>query len=157
MKLKTFLETFTAALAADSDLSAWAAVNFGRSLSIYKDLPSDTFPSIEDDYPFVVLMPADKASGQQTPRIEYGLEAWLGINKSAYISRAESDVTEPAGVDLICDFIDKVKVAVAAAMPANTSVSFVEMVDALGRTPECDGYIEMNFIEVVTIGTDPLD
>lgn len=157
MQLKTFLETFTAAVAQDSGLTSWLYSRFARSLSVYKDLPSDLFPDIEDDYPFVVLLPSEKSSGQQIRNIDYGLDAWLGLNVSTYQTRAEAGVVAPDGVDLICDFIEKVKQAVVAGLPANTHVSFVEAIDTLGRPPEVQGFIEMSFREVVTIGTNPLD
>lgn len=156
MKFKTLFEIFAAALAQDDSLTSWARLNFARDLAVYKDLPTDVFPDIEDDYPFVMLLPTEKTSGQQSRHIEYGLDAWLGLNMATYQTRAEGNVTEPAGVDMICDFIEKVKDAVVAAMPANTSVSFVEAIDGMGRPPEVQGFIEMDFREVVTIGTDPL-
>ena len=156
MQLKTFLETVTAAVARDSALTAWALAQFDTALSVYKDLPSDTFPDIEDDYPFVVLLPTEKSSGQQQRVIEYGLDAWLGLNVAAYKTRAEANVTEPSGVDLACDFLQKVKDAVIDALPANTTVTFIETIDTLGRPPEVQAYLEMDFTELVTIGTDPL-
>ena len=156
MNLKTFLETFTAAVARDSALTSWAATHFA-TLSVYKDMPSDAFPSIEDDYPFVVLLPTEKTSGQQSRHIEYGLDAWLGLNVAGYKTRAEGNLTEPSGVDLICDFIEKVKAAIVTGLPANVSVSFTEAIDTLGRPPEVQAFIEMDFVEVVTLGTDPLD
>jgi len=156
MELKTFLETTATAVAQDSDLTAWVLASFGIALTVYKDLPSDVFPDIENDYPFVVLLPTEKRSGQEQRVIEYGLDAWLGLNVATYQTRAEGNLTDPTGVDLICDFIEKVKTAVVSDLPANTSVSFVEVIDTLGRPPEVQGFIEMDFRQVVTIGTDPL-
>lgn len=155
MDLKTFLETFTAAVARDADLASWAKRHFGE-LTVYKDLPSDTFPDIEDDYPFVVLLPTEKSSGQRQRRIDYGLDAWLGLNIDTYKTRAEGNVTEPGGVDLICDFIEKVKTAVTAGQPDGFTVSFLEVIDTLGRPPEVQGFIEMIFVQDLSIGDDPL-
>ena len=157
MNLKTFLDIFTTAVARDADLSVWATINFGRDLTVYKDLPSDTFPDIENDYPFVTLLPTEKTSGQQQRHIEYGIDAWLGLNQGDYAVLPDTNIVEPSGVDLICEFIDYVKAAVVTALPANTSVSFIELIDTLGRPPEVQGFIEMDFREVVTIGTDPLE
>ena len=144
MELKTFLETFADAVAQDSDLTSWLQVNFSRSLTLIVDLPSDNFPDIEDDYPFVVLLPSEKSSAQQQRYIDYGLDIWLGISTETYVTRADG-ATEPSGVALICDFIEKVKTAVVDGLPANTWVSFVEAIDTLGRPPEVQGFIEMNF------------
>jgi hypothetical protein len=155
MNLKTFLETFTAAVARDADLGSWAKRHFGQ-LTVYKDIPSDTFPDIEDDFPFVVLLPTEKQSNQEWRRIEYGLDAWLGLNIATYKTRADGNVTEADGVDLICDFIEKVKAAVVAAQPEGFTVTFIEEIDTLPRPPEVHGFITMEFIQKLVIGMDPL-
>ena len=88
--------------------------------------------------------------------IEYNLDAWLGLSTDEYRTRAEDNVTEPSGLVLICDFIERVKTAIVAGLPDHTSVGFLEMIDTLGRPPEVQGFIEMNFRQTIPIGTDPL-
>ncbi len=153
MELKTFFNTFKEAVAQDSNLAAWASAQFGRQLSVWADLPADTFPDVESDYPFVVIMPVEKDSDQQRRLISYRLEAWLAFSMADYKkTTARAGLTEATGSDLICDFIEYVKAAVVAALPANTTVGFVELVDALGHPPDVEGFIEMSFRHEPTIG-----
>ena len=152
MNLKTFFNTFKEAVAQDSDLSSWAYAQFGKQMSVWADLPSDTFPDVSDDYPFVVIVPAEKETNQQRRLITYRLEAWLAFSLADYQTRAEPNLTEPSGSELICDFIELVKAAVVAALPDNTTVGFLELVDALGHPPDVEGFIEMNFRHEPTIG-----
>jgi len=156
MNLKTFFNIFKEAVARDADLSSWVYATFGSQLSVRADLPADTIPDVEDDYPFIVLVPVERDSDQQRREISYRLEAWLAFSMEDYRTPAEVSLTEPSGSELICEFIDYVKAAVVAALPANTWVGFVEMVDALGHPPDVEGFIEMNFRHEPPIGSgDP--
>lgn len=152
MNLKTFFHTIKDGLAQDSDLSQWAYATFGKQLSVWADLPSDDFPNVESDYPFVVLVPVEKSSDQRRRAINYELEAWLAFSLAGYKKTSEIGVIEPSGVDLICDFVEYVKAAVVAVCPADTTVRFIEQIDALAHPPDVEAFVGISFVHAPSIG-----
>jgi hypothetical protein len=71
-------------------------------------------------------------------------------------SMRASLVEQPAGIELILDLGTAVAAAVAAALPANTSMGYELSADTLGALPEVHGYIDFDFITYVTMAGDPL-
>ena len=156
MDLKTFFETFAAGIAADSDLQTWANANFSKDAAVYKEVNHNSPPDAEDDSPFLVLISPAKDSAGDDRTTEYSFGVWLVIYQSGAATRGD-DAIEPITVDLILDFIEKVKDAIRATLPANFEVRFIEETDTIGAMPEVHGFLDCVFRETVLIGSNPLD
>lgn len=157
MDLKTFFTSARNAVARDAGLNAWCLATFGRPLKVWADMPGDDFPAADDDYPFVLLTMPEKSSDQDLREVTYDLEAWLCFSLADYRATADANVTEPAGIELMCDMITQLKTALSAARPANSSIAVSELVDALGRPPEVNGYLSLHYRHRLSLGDgDPL-
>jgi len=156
MDLYDFFNTFTTAVAKDVALDLWAMAHFGHHVTVYPDLDFSNPPDSEDDTPYVIFHSPGKRSGQEMRTIDYGMELWLVLNKSTHKTRAEDNITEPAGVELISDFITKTQAAIVAALPANFMVDFEVVTDTIGMIPEIHGHLACEFMQRLVIGQDPL-
>jgi len=123
---------------------------------VYADLPADDLPDEETDTPYVLLHSPGRENDRERNTIEYVLGLWLVLNVDTYNTRLEGTVTEPSGVELMCDFITKVQAAITAALPANFSLAFSIDTDTLGQKPEVHGFLAATFTQRLCLGTDPL-
>ena len=156
MDLKTFFETFAAGIAADAALQTWANANFGKDAAVYKEVDHNNPPDAQGDAPFLVLVSPSKDSAGDDRTPEYGFGVWLVVYQQGTANRAD-DAIEPVTVDLLLEFIEKVKDAIRASMPASFEVRFIEETDTIGAMPEVHGFLDCAFRQSVLIGSNPLD
>lgn len=157
MDLYTFFNTFVEAVANDSELNAWANINFERSVKVFAEVDAANDPDEEDDTPYVIFGSPGKQFHREKSRVEYFMDAFLTINKDGYKLRTEDNVVEALGVKLVSEFIEHLKNAVVAALPANFVCGFTAETDTVTRLPEVCGYMDIDFSQVLTIGEDPMD
>jgi len=156
MNLYTFFNTFIAAVAADSTLDDWANSMFGTGIKVLADLVSDDLPAAAD-MPYIIFHTPEVSKHQERRANEYVMGVDLALDKDALKIRAEGSITEPAGIELILDFVEKIIDIIAASLPANTVFGYRLAADTLGSLPEVHGYMDLEFSEKITIGTDPMD
>jgi len=157
MDLYTFFNTFVEAVARDSELDAWANINFGRSVKVFAEVDAADDPSEEDDTPYVIFGSPGKSFHREKSRVEYFMGGFLTINKDGYKLRTEENVVEALGVKLVSEFIELIKNAIVAALPANFICGFTAETDTVTRLPEMCGYLDIDFIQMLTIGEDPME
>jgi hypothetical protein len=150
-----FFNTFVTAIAGNAAISSWCNANFGKGLAVFADVTSGDLPTAAD-MPYALVHTPSVSKHQDRREQRYGLAVDVGINKDALATRAETNVEQPAGIELILDLGTAVAAAVAAALPANTSMGYELSADTLGALPEVHGYIDFDFITYVTMAGDPL-
>lgn len=155
MDLYEFFNTFIEAAADNSELDAWANINFGRDVNVYADLDFDDAPD-EDEMPYMVFHSPGKTAHQERRITEYTIGVWMVIYQTGNKTRVEDNVTEPSGVKLISDFITKVQTLIKAAVPSNFVVGLAIDTDTIGMLPEIHAYMDITFQERILIGSDPL-
>jgi len=156
MNLHDFFDGVVASVAGDATLAAWANSHFGTGVSVFMEIPSESFPDYDNDAPFVVIGSPWRRANQERRTVEYGAEAWLGIETSTYATRADG-ATEPAGVELIIDMIEMVKNAIAAGLPEGVTMALEEYTDSLAAHDYCEGFMVMDFTRQLTIGEEPFE
>lgn len=150
-----FLNLFVTGIARDASTSAWCNAFFGRGLKVLADLEGAALPSAADMPYALIHTPAiDKHQDRREQR--YGLAVDLALDKDALSARAEPNIAQPAGVELILDLATLVAAAVKTALPANTTMGYSLSADTLGALPEVYAYMDFDFITIVTIAGDPL-
>jgi len=157
MDLYTFFNTFVEAVANDSELDAWAHINFERSVTVFAEVDAAADPDEDDDTPYVIFGSPGKSFHQRKSQVEYFFEGFLSINKDGYKLRTEDNVTEALGVKLVSEFVEHIKNAMVAALPANFTCGFTVETDTVTRLPEMCGYLDINFTQDLTIGEDPME
>jgi len=155
--LYTFFNTFVEAVAQNSELDAWANINFERSVKVFPEVDAADDPDVEDDTPYVIFGSPAKSFHREKNRVEYFMGGFLTINKDGYTLRTEDNVVEALGVKLISEFIEHIKNAIVAALPANFICGFTAETDTVTRLPEVCGYLDIDFTQVLVIGEDPMD
>jgi hypothetical protein len=156
MDLETFFETFIAGIAADTALQTWANANFGKDAGVHGEINHNSPPDAETDAPFCVLVSPSKDSASDNRSPEYGFGVWLVIYADDTDARPD-DAIVPATVKLLLQFIEKVKDAIRANLPANFEVRFIEETDTIGAMPEVHGYLDCFLHAPALIGANPLD
>jgi len=150
-----FFSTFVTAVGRNDTLSTWAQVHFGSKVQVFSDLPAEDPPGA-DDMPYVILHTPGVAKHQERREQSYTISADLGLNKGVLATRAEDNIEEPAGIELILDFVTIFIEAVEGALPANTSFGYTMQADTLGSLPEVYAFVDLEFIMRITLGGDPL-
>lgn len=149
--------TIAQAVAQDSALQAWATATFGKPMTVYLGLPSAEFPDMERDAPFVAFGDPSRRSAQDRRAIEYGLDAWMGLQCAEYEPAVIDNYIEPAGMQHIFDGLALLLWAVKSAVPGNISISGAEILtDTLSAHDWVEGHLLLDFTEPVIIGQDPL-
>lgn len=152
-----FASAIARAVAQDSALQSWATVNFSKALTCYLGLPSEIFPKMEDDAPFLVFGDPGKRSGQQSRQVIYSLDVWLGLGIGSYDVTAIENYYEPDGVALVSAGMALVLTAIAAAMPDNCDIVEAGLdSDTMGAHDEVHGFMSLEFVQDLVIGQDPL-
>jgi len=155
--LYTFFNTFVEAVANDSELDAWANINFERSVTVFAEVDAAMDPDVDDDTPYVIFGSPGKMFHQKKSEVEYYMGGFLTINKDGYKLRTEDNITEALGVKLVSEFIEHIKNAMVAALPDHFTCGFTAETDTVTRLPEVCGYLDIDFTQVLTIGEDPMD
>lgn len=155
MDLFEFSNTFVKALAADSELQAWGQVNFGKSVEIFADFSNDALPTA-DDMPYVLVLSPGTERGQQQSIQRYALEFWAAFDRSGVITRAEPNVTEPNGLQLICQLLERLIVVIEENQPDRFAVAYSVGTDTIGMHPEVHGLIECKFTYQTVLGENPI-
>ena len=78
MNINTLIDTLSAAVATDADLSAWCQANYGRGPMVFIGF-DERNPPAADDLPAVILYPVSKAVGLMRTGKDHGVmvECWL--------------------------------------------------------------------------------
>jgi len=157
MDLYDFYKTIVTGVAQDATLAAWAVAQCGGALSVYAGMPSDDFPDMTDDVPFVLFGEPSRSCGQKRRTIEYGCEAWMGLSVSGDKTGNPANMSEPAGIEKILDGMRLVRLAVVAALPAGVTLTdFEEHADVNAAGSEVHGDMGFSFSHQLTIGMDPM-
>ena len=158
MDLYDFYSDIVSAVAQDADLVAWAAAHFDNELSVYAGMPSENFPDMTDDTPFVLFGEPTRSCSQNRRTIVYGCEAWMGLAEPNTDQMLKPDgERHPTGIELILDGMRLVRLAVVAALPDGVSLEeFDEAADANAVGSEVHGAMVFSFLEILTIGQDPM-
>lgn len=150
-----FFATFVNAIGRGAAIDAWCDANFGRPLKVFADVESDALPTAAD-MPYAILHTPGVEKHQERREQRYSMSVDLAIDKNAFASRAETNIAQPAGIEMILDLATLVAAAVKAALPANTVFGYSLAADTLGALPEVYAYMELDFTTTVTIAGDPL-
>jgi hypothetical protein len=150
-----FLNTFVTAVAGNAALASWANTQFGLAVSVFADVTSAGLPAAAD-MPYAIFHTPGVEKHQERREQRYAIAVDLAIDKNALKTRAESNVDEPAGVELVLDMAQLVIDAVKAALPANTVMGYSLSADTLGALPEVYAYMDFDFTTKITIAGDPL-
>lgn len=157
MQTKDLFDTVFAAVAQDSALIAWASVAFTKSISFYRGLPSEVFPDMDSDTPFVVFGDPYSKRAAEKREIVFGFECWLGLSSGNYTDLALDDATAPAGSDLILEGAALLRAAVLAGLPAGCTIQeVVEYHDTMGSGDEVHGFLEFEIKQTLVIGQSPM-
>lgn len=157
MQTKTLFNTIFASVAQDTDLLAWAAGAFTSELSFYRGLPSELFPDMDDDPPFVVFGDPYTQRGAGRREIIFGFECWMGLSSSAYEDLGIDNTTAPSGSDLILNGSALLRAAVLSALPEGATIQeVVEHHDTMGSGSEVHGFLEFEIKQTLTIGQSPM-
>lgn len=150
-----FFNLFVTAIGQNAAVASWCSAQFGASLSVFADVTSAGLPAA-DNMPYAIVHTPGVEKHQERRAQRYQLSVDLAIDKDALATRAESNVEQPAGVELIMDLAQLVINAVKAALPANTVMGYGLSADTLGSLPEVYAYLDFDFTTTVTIAGDPL-
>ena len=150
-----FFQTFVSAAARDAAIAAWADAHFGRPVKVFADLESGALPQ-SSEMPYMIFHSPGVEKHQDVRVQRYSLAVDLAIDKNALQDRAETNVSEPAGVELILDLGTLLAAAVKTALPSNTTFGYMLAADTLGALPEVHGVMDLDFSTIVTIAGDPL-
>jgi len=153
MQTKDLFNAIFAAAAQDSTLIAWAAGAFANPLKFYRGLPSELFPNMDDDTPFVVFGDPYARRAAESRDIEFGFECWMGLSSSTYTDPGTDETTAPEGSDLIMDGIALLRAAVHGALPNNVVIRQVEEYhDTMGSGSEAHGFLAFELAQHLRIG-----
>jgi len=157
MQTKDLFNAIFSAVAQDSDLIAWAAAGFANPLKFYRGMPSELFPDMDDDTPFVLFGDPWSRRAAERRDIAFGFECWIGVLSSGYDDLGIDNTTAPAGSDLILDGAALLRAAVIAALPAGVIVREVEEYhDTMGSGSEVHGFLAFELAQHLTIGQSPM-
>lgn len=157
MDLYDFYKTVVDATAQDSNLNAWAVANFGSPMNVHAGMPSDSFPDMDEDTPFLMFSEPSRSCSQNRRTIEYGFGAWLGLSNDTERVGKPDNETHPSGIELVLDGMRLVRLAVIAALPEGVTLDdFEEHADVNAVVDEVHGDMGFAFSQELTIGQDPM-
>jgi hypothetical protein len=158
MDLYDFYKTIVTGVAQDSALSTWANAQFSKAVNVLAGLPSDDFPDMDDDVPFVLFGEPTRSCSQRQRSITYACGAWMGLSVTGSKSGNPSNLGEPAGVEKILDGMRLVRLAVIAVLPDGVLLDdFEEHADVNAVGTEVHGDMGFIFRQTLTIGMDPME
>ena len=158
MDLYDFYKTIVTGVAQDSDLDTWANAQFSSSVNVFAGMPSDDFPDMEDDVPFVLFGEPSRSCSQNRRTIQYSCGAWMGLSVSGDKTGNPDNLDEPAGVEQILDGMRLVRLAVVASLPDGVTLDgFEEHADVNAAGSEVHGDMGFTFSHVMTIGMNPME
>ena len=157
MDLYTLFAAIRDAVAQDSELSAWAADQFGKIHTVFGGFAGERLPSMDDDAPFVVLGDPADSRGMESRTIEYEISGWVGLTSGDYREDCLDNVVEPDGIEQIADALTLVRNAIAGACTGNLAlVGFDTAADTMGSGSEVHGHFAARITEKLVIGQNPL-
>lgn len=156
MDLYDFTNTFIQAVARSSALDDWCAAYFGRGAAVFGNVRSARLPARED-MPYVIFHSPESIKHQERRINEYVLGVDLALNYDELKMRAEANLQETGGLELVLDMAELIETAIEGALPARFVFGRHLTADNLGMLPEVHAYIDYEFQEKITIGTDPMD
>jgi len=158
MDLYDFISAIATAAAQDAPLAAWASAQLdAEQVTVFIDIPGGDLPKFDDNAPFVVFSCPEDSRGLETREITYHVSGWCGLISTALIDTGPANLIQPAGVELIIDFMTLIRAAVATGLPDGIELSsFATMADPMGQNGEANGFFEASFTQYLTIGQDPL-
>jgi len=158
MDLYDLYKTIVTGVARNSKLNIWATSKFGSALSVFAGMPSDSFPDMDEDTPFIIFAEPMRSCSQNNSTITYGCGAWMGLSISGDNTFNPSGANELAGVELILDGMRLVRLAVVDALPGGVYLDdFDEHADVNAVGSEVHGDMGFIFKEKLTIGQNPME
>jgi len=158
MDLYDFYKTIVKGVAQNANLVAWATAQFGTTISVLAGMPSDDFPNINDDTPFVMFGEPTRSCSQNRRTIIYGCGAWMGLTVTGSKAGNPANLSEPAGVEKILDGMRLVRLAVASVLPSGIYLDdFEEHADVNASGSEVHGDMGFTFSQTLTIGQSPME
>lgn len=155
MDLYDFYNTFITAVGQNASIASWSNTHFGKAFKVFADVTSADLPTIEDA-PYCIFEGPGFSRHQERSVQMHSIGIELCLNKDALATRGETNIEQPAGIELVNDLVTLVIAAVKAALPANTVFGVDGAMDTLGALPAVYAYLDFNFETKVTIAGDPL-
>ena len=156
MDLYDFYALFIEALAQDTDLDSWGQVQFGQEISVFADINSESPPD-EADMPYIIVHTPGSVRGTDMAHQEHSIAINFALNKETLKVRPDENLIEPDGIELIMDFATLIIDSIRGALPANTQMKYDLLADTIGSLPYAYGDLDMEFITLLTLGTDPME
>jgi hypothetical protein len=158
MNLYDFYKTIALGVAQDSDLSTWATNLYSSGVTVFMGLPSDNFPDMDDDPPFVALSEPYRQSSQRRGTITYGCAAWIGLSATGTKDGNPVNLIEPVGLEQVLDCQQLVRLAIAAVLPGGVYLDpSEEFADVNAVDTEVLAHMELTFTQRLTIGQSPME
>ncbi|MDA8139030.1 MAG: hypothetical protein M0036_10290 [Desulfobacteraceae bacterium] len=150
--------TIAAAVAQDAALQAWATAQFSAALTVYLGIPSEDFPNMETDAPFVAFGDPSRQASRDRRQVTYGLLAWMGLRVSGMATTGIDHLVEPTGLDTVNDGLALLITAVAAALPEGCELVRADQeTGTLTAHDWVEGFVGFEVEERLVMGQDPLD
>ena len=157
MDIKTFIETFAEPMASDATLEDWADVNFGEKVKVFKDFDSDDIPDEDEAAPYMLFANPGKESHNERHNVDWEFLILMTINKDGYKTRVEPNVKEPAGVDLMSDFVAHVQRILIATLPNGWAMGFSTGIDNIEDLPNIHAGLYVSITQKTYTGTNALE
>lgn len=158
MDLYDFYKTVVDGVASNATLTAWSVTHFGADMHVYGGMPHDAFPDMAEDTPFVLFGEPSRSCGQGRRAITYGMGAWMGLSDEDDAVLIPYNGQRPTGIELICDGMRLVRLAVAASLPSGVIIDdFEEHADVNAVGSEVHGDMGFSFLQRLTIGQNPME
>lgn len=154
MDLYTLFNNAVTAVAGDGDLETYSLIKYGRVHSVKTNPPADGLS--ESDCPMLIIHSPKKDAKQSRRDVVYGFSAEIIITEPDLATRAEDNVQESEGTEIILAMFQYVKEAVRGVLPTNWNFSYSLDSDAMSLFPLMVAGIYFEFVEQLTIGSgDP--
>ena len=154
--MNDLITTFSAAIMADDTLTAWAAVEYDKTVMVFENYDSRNEPG-ENDCPLVILYPSMK-SGGIAQGDKYHV---IGITCVVYDSampETVDDVLRFTGGYNVDEMRSMVLDVIKANIPANMHLdSVLSEYNTIEQFPYVSVNMELTFSEPKTIGSDPYE
>ena len=158
MDLYDFFTTVVRGVAQDNALRAWAMSNFGKNITVLNAMPSENFPDMTTDTPFVLFSEPARRCSQSRRTIDYSFGAWFGLSDSGDEVIVIDNEEKPTGIQLVLDGMRLVRLAVVSSLPEGIDLDdFEEHSDVNAVGDEVHGDMEFYFSEKLTIGQNPME
>jgi hypothetical protein len=128
MNITTLINLFRDTLKDNETISHWCETNFSKEHTVYKGMDQRN-PPASTEYPLVHLYPVNKRVGSGQDEASHVIGVTCGVYKDSVTTTDATHgvLKEYAGIDLLEAFRKLVENAVVAALPAEASLSMLNI------------------------------